>query len=109
MNENRNQLIATEIKQQLGWQCLFLIGAKNFIGDEIEKTGYRRPYLGFKIKGSPAVNYIRIILDEGSDTYIVEFLKITAGKIESVAEYTEIYAEDLHKLISEQTGLATKF
>ena len=38
MNENRNQVIATEIKQQLGWQCLFLLGAKNFIGDEVEKA-----------------------------------------------------------------------
>jgi len=109
MNTNRNQVIATEIKQQLGWQCLFLLGAKNFIGDEVEKDGRRRPYLGFKIKGSPAANYIRVILDEGSDTYMVDFLKITATKIETVAEYTEIHCGDLHKLISEQTGLATKF
>jgi hypothetical protein len=100
-----HRVIATEIKKLLGWQFLHTLGAKNFIADVRKLPPPARPFLAFKIKGSPDVNYIRIILDESKGTYTVEFHWITGAKVDWVAEYTEIHCDDLQHLISEQTGI----
>jgi len=99
-----HRVIATAIKQQLGWQFLYSLGAKNFIADVRKLPPPARPYLAFKIKGCPDINYVRIIQDPAG-TYQVEFIWITAHKIELVADYTEIDCDDLRRLISEQTGI----
>ena len=96
---DHHRVIATEIKQLLGWQFLYSLGAKNFIADLRKWPPPWRPYLAFKIKGCPDINYVRIIMDEAAGTYQVEFHWITAHKIELVAEYTDIHGDDLRRLI----------
>ena len=105
----RIQEFATEIKNQIGGQALFLLGAKNLACGDIEKNGFKMPYLGFKIRGSKKANYIRVILDEGSDTYFIQFIKYNTKETVVVCECSNVYAEDLHSLIESNTGLYTHF
>lgn len=96
-NPNKLQ-IAQEIKNQLGHKALYMLGAKDFVGGP--------NYLTFKIRGSKAVNYITIYLN-ALDLYEIKFLKVRALVVKVVKEYTEVYCDDLLKLIRLETGLET--
>ena len=103
----RTQIIAKEIASQIGGKAFFMLGAKNIACGVIEKNEFNMSYLGFKIRGSRKVNYIRVILDEGSDTYFLQFIKYTSKEINIVCECSNVHAEDLHSLIESNTGLYT--
>jgi hypothetical protein len=108
--------VAKTIYAQLGRLTLAMLGATNFVGDVNS--------LSFRIKGSKKVNYIKIILTP-MDVYTVEFGKIR--KVDPMAaismsedEYMNasykvvnkvenVYFDDLHSVIENNTGLYTKF
>lgn len=83
-----------------------MIGGRDFFSDNNGQT------LVFKFSGSRAANYIRITLN-GLDLYDVEFVKL--GRLnrktfamspnKTTGEFSDIYAEDLKRIIEQFTGL----
>ncbi len=90
--------IATTIRDQIGGKALFLLGAKNLVdcGDA----------LSFRIRGSKAVNYIKITLN-GMDLYDMEFGKVWGSKYTVKATHNDVYNDMMHSLIEKETGLYT--
>ena len=105
--------IAQTIAQQLGRACLGLLGARTLVD--------LNDGLLFHIQGSEKVDAIQIILHP-SDTYIMTFWKIetetrkltteipfTTMTWKKVQTIDQVYWDDLHHLIEEETGLYTRF
>lgn len=90
--------IAATIGDQIGHKALYMLGAKNLVnhGDA----------LSFRIRGSKAVNYIKITLN-GMDLYDMEFGKIWGDKYTVKATHNDVYNDMLHSLIEKETGLYT--
>ena len=90
---------ATIIRDQIGGKALFMLGAKNLIdhGDA----------LSFRIRGSKAVNYIKIT-HTPADLYDVEYGKIWGSKYTVKATEDGIYCDMMHESIERNTGLYTK-
>ncbi len=93
--------VAQTIKEQIGHQAFFMMGAKNLVGDVNS--------LMFKIgRNSAGVTHIKVRLD-ASDTYTVQFVRIRNIKfqpdIKFIKEVSDIYADGLHQLIESTTGL----
>ena len=98
-----NNTIAKEIATQIGNKALFMLGAKDLcIGTEGEN-----PFFAFKIRGSRAVNYIKVIYNGGSDLYTIRFIKFSKTAIKTVAEHNDVYCDMMHQLIEKETGLYT--
>lgn len=91
--------IASEIQNQIGGRALFMLGAKTLLdcGDA----------LSFRIRGSKAVNYIKITLTP-MDVYDMEFGKVWGHHYTVKATHEGVYVDQLHKLIESETGLYTK-
>lgn len=97
MNITQNQ--ATEIYSQLGQKALVMMGAR----DKTYST--KEGNICFKIgRNAGKITHIKISLT-GADLYDVEFLKIRAGKVKTVSEFTGVYNDQLHGLIEEETGM----
>lgn len=106
-----NKQIADTILGQLGGSTIAMLGARGRC--TVCESG-----VVLSIRGSRKVNAITITLDP-SDTYSVRFHKATAarfnartgnlstGSDNTVAEFSGIYADGLHGLIEDTTGLAT--
>ncbi len=91
--------IAKTIQEQIGHKALYMLGAKNLLdhGDA----------LSFRVRGSKAVNYIKITLN-GKDLYDMEFGKIWGMNYKVKATHNDSYADMMHDLIESETGLYTK-
>lgn len=94
----RSLEVANTIQAQIGYKTMFMLGAKDIYALE---NG-----LQFRIRGSQKANKVRVILTP-ADTYNVEFWKIRGLSSEKVSEVEDIYAESLHSVIEEHTGLYT--
>jgi len=90
--------IAKTIQDQLGGKALYMLGAKNLATNGND--------LCFRIRGSKAVNYIKIILTP-ADLYTMEFGKIWGHKYTVVNTHEMVYADMMHGLIEKETGLYT--
>jgi hypothetical protein len=90
--------VAETIKDQIGRQALFMLGAHQLVGDA--------DLLQFGIKGCPKINKIVVRL-EPSDTYTVQFWKVGRGAFVQVAEVDNVYADSLRATIEKHTGLYT--
>jgi hypothetical protein len=103
----RAQLIAREIMQQLGaGRFQAMTGAKNFVSLCPEYSGSFG--LGFRIpKAKAGINAVSVKLDEGSDTYAVEFSRVYGTKVTSKGKFTGIYCDMLQDLFEQETGLLT--
>ena len=90
--------VANTIREQIGHRALFMLGAKNLIdhGDA----------LSFRIRGSKAVNYIKITLTP-ADLYDIEFGKVWGSKYTVKSTVESYYVDMLHTAIEEATGLYT--
>jgi hypothetical protein len=80
-----------------------MLGAKNLMGDDNSLT--------FQIgRNAQGVTHIKVTLDP-DDTYTMQFLRIgRAPRFEKkmLSEASNIYAEDLRRLIEQKTGMYTK-
>lgn len=93
--------VANTILEQLGKQkFIVMTGARNFLGAQ-DSLSFRLPS-NFAKKG---INYIKITLSP-ADTYDIVMGKIRGLKFTSISETEGVYAEDLRRIISEETGLA---
>jgi hypothetical protein len=94
--------VAETIAQQLGGvnRLSAMIGARHFLAGADSLT--------FSYKLDPKANKCRIILDRTTDTYCVEFLKVSPSASKPpvvVAEFGLVYADSLRTLFEKQTGL----
>ena len=103
MQTNAAQSIASIIREQIGIRAIFMMGASCMLdhGDG----------LGFKVSRNPrGVSHVKVTL-AGDDTYTVRFsryrtVRRTMETIETViSEEREVYAEDLHRVLNNGTGL----
>jgi len=102
-NKEQDKEIAQTINSQIGGKCFFMLGAKNkAFGVENDRV-----YLGFKIRGSKKANYIKVIYNDGLDLYNIEYGKIRKFEYKVVNTVKEIYCDQLHGIIEENTGLYT--
>lgn len=78
-----------------------MIGATHFAYDA-------QGELSFKFKGSKRWNYAKITLDGGTDTYTVEFAKITMGRnyrVNRGEPHSLVTADALRTLFENETSL----
>ena len=87
------------IADQIGNKTFFMLGAKNLLA--IEQG------LSFRIRGSKAVNYVKIVLN-AMDTYDIEYGKVWGSNYKVKATEEGIYCDMLHDSIERNTGLYTK-
>jgi hypothetical protein len=93
--------VATEILNQLGGRrFVAMTGSKNFV--------YDNSSLSMRLARNKAgAQYLNIKLN-GLDLYNLRFSKVNRSfDLVIVAEYENIYAEDLQSLFTEVTGLYT--
>jgi hypothetical protein len=91
--------VANEIKNQLGHKTLYMLGAKNLVADNDSLT--------FKIRGSKEYTHIKIAIN-GKDLYNVSFYKCSVKGISKEQIFNDVFVDDLHKLIEDNTKLYTK-
>lgn len=88
------------IHQQIGLQAFAMMGAKNIM---LLENG-----LQWKVgRNQKKVTHITVTLDP-SDTYTVKFQNVGRApsfKIKDIAEVSDVYAENLRRIIESNTGL----
>ena len=95
---------AEEIRNQIGHRAFVMLGAKN-IAKGIDDVG---EYLSFKISGSRKYNYVKVAYNHGKDLYQMTFMKATLKKgITKEDVIDNVYADQMHELIEQYTGLYT--
>lgn len=92
--------VAKIILQQLGGQgkLVVMTGANNFVAFS---NG-----VSFKLKSRKA-NYVKITLN-GNDLYDIQFQKLFGMKSKVVAEYNDIYFDQLIPIVEKETGMYLK-
>ena len=92
-----------EILKQLGGnRFIMMTGAKHF--------GVGKEGLSFKIgRNSKQVNHIKIDYDRGRDLYNMKFDWVTKRGIKNKKTVKGVYADQLQRVFSMHTGMATKF
>ena len=94
-----NKTIPETIRDQIGQQALFMIGTKHLVGAD------RSLAIRISCRGAKA-NLITITLN-GLDLYDMKFEKMWGGKFKLIGEESNVYCEDLNKMIETHTGLCT--
>lgn len=92
-----NMTVANEIRNQVGKVALFMMGTKSLLASDNSLT----LHIG---KNPKSVTKIKITLDP-SDTYTVAFLRIRNLECKTLASFSDVYADNLHSIISANTGL----
>lgn len=88
--------IAETIREQIGHQAMYMMGAKNLVAHE--------KGLSFRVRGSKAINYIKITLTS-LDLYDIEMGKIWGNSYKVVKTLDGAYNDMLHAFIERHTGL----
>ncbi len=92
-----NMQVANTIKKQLGHKAAVMMGAKNFVGGD--------NYLSFRIgRNAKGINYIKITLTS-MDLYDIEFGSIRGMNYKVKYEAKGIYADMMHDVIEQNTGM----
>lgn len=97
--ENKLEVAKTIWAQLGGAMFGMMTGAKNLLGSG--------DHLQFKIgKNEKGVTHVKIVLN-GSDLYDLTFFRIRGTDVRKVATEGDVYAEDLRKVFTANTGLYT--
>jgi len=97
LGEATNMQVANTIRKQLGNKAIAMMGAKNLVGGD--------KYLSFRIgRNSKGVNYIKITLTS-MDLYDIEFGNIRGMNYKVKYEAKGIYADMMHDVIEQNTGM----
>ena len=88
------------ILEQLGGNRFrAMTGARDFVWDGVaQRLTFRLPW--------PTINMVRVTLN-AKDLYDVEFCHYRALKLTVKARATDVYAEDLQRIFTANTGLDT--
>ena len=92
-----NLEVAKTIAAQIGGRAFFMMGTQFKTGDANS--------LSFNVRGSKKINRVKITLDAGSDTYVVEMCKVRAMNVTNRVTVCGVYADGLHQVIEIETGL----
>ena len=99
--------IGNTIYQQLGGhQFGSITGARNFA--HAKDDAKNMAYLSFGLPSSitkDRVRYVKILLNEGTDTYEIEFGRVKNGAYEVIAYVDAVYADQLLDVFETHTGL----
>ena len=91
--------VADTIIEQVGRRAFFMMGAKRFVAIE--------DGLHFKVgRNSKQVNLVEVKLN-ASDLYDVRFMWVTVRGVTVKSEHNGVYAESLHAVLKEGTGMDT--
>lgn len=95
-----DKTVATTILSQLGGnRFIAMTGSKQFSCTDNLIT--------FKVGSNPKkVSHVRITLDP-SDTYTMEFLKVSMKEIKTLKKITGVYCDMLRDIFTDNTGLYT--
>lgn len=100
--------IVNTIIQQIGHKAFYMLGAHKPTDKYFDSKN--PTWLGFKIKGCPKINRIKIALNS-NDTYTMEFARQSIQKGLPVYKIHKtidgVYFDMLHSLIEQNTGLYT--
>ncbi len=106
-NQKEQYSIANTIWQQLGAQRFSLMTGCNPITYG-EKDG--KVYLLMCVgRNCHAINRFEVAYNEGMDLYEMRFMRKRGDSVKVVADYKEVYADMMHTLFEQQTGMTTKF
>lgn len=101
----RMMTLAQTIKQQIGGQAAYMLGAKDWGAGKDKQGNY---YLQFRIgRNDRNVNVVKITLNAAMDTYDIGYFQLRASKITKKSEETDIYADQLCESIERNTGMYT--
>lgn len=102
----RSGEVSSAIQAQIGRQAFFMMGAKEFVCgfDTVAKAHY----LQFRVMKNTVGELVRVLLDEGTDTYRVVIMRIRSLEVQLKADESGFYAEDLAATVGRMTGLAIK-
>lgn len=104
-NQQQQYSIANEIWQQLGAQRFSLItGCSPITYGEKDGKVYLLMSVG---KNCHSVNRFEVAYNEGMDLYEVRFMRSRKGQMKVVANFTEVYADMMHTLFEQETGMTT--
>lgn len=92
--------VTNEIARQIGKKALYMLGARELLGDSNS--------ISFKIRGSSKWKKIKIKLT-AKDLYDITFYTWKKMDFQSLKskEIKDVYAQDLHRIIEKETGLYT--
>lgn len=88
------------IAEQIGNRAFFMMGAHSL-------TDMGADGLRFKVRGSKKANVIVVKYDEGWDLYTVRAFRARGLEFKQVGEFSQVYADNLHGILEELTGLYT--
>lgn len=89
------------IAEQIGHKAFYMLGAKH------KAYCNKGKYFIFQISGCRKISHIKIELAPW-DLYNIVFIKCVKFESKEVKRIDGIYADQLHELIENNTGLATK-
>jgi hypothetical protein len=94
--------VATTILQQMGGQRLIaMTGAHSFVSDG-DSLIFKVPARSTK----NGISCVKVTLDP-SDTYTMRFLTMKNYQVQTVAERSDVYCDQLQEVFQEETGLFT--
>jgi hypothetical protein len=100
MSQEMNEIAKTIVAQLGGFSLLkLLLGTRQLVFND---RGIR-----FDIQGCAKINNVQIDYDAGMDLYKMKFFHLSERKasLNLVAEYDDIYADQLCDMIESETGL----
>jgi hypothetical protein len=89
--------VAETIAHQITNPTLAMLGAHTLVEASDSLT--------FRVRGSRFANCVKVTLDP-SDTYTVEFFKITRHRFPTVKSLSFVHAPELRRVIGDTLGLA---
>lgn len=99
MSEMRPEI--KEIVSMIGNQAFLMLGAYDKVYDNKDCS------LGFKIQGSSKFKHVKVKYDQVFDLYDLTFTNYNKYGITKEESVNGLYAEDVHRVIEEKTGLYT--
>jgi hypothetical protein len=94
--------VSNTILEHLGGvKMIVMTGASNLLGDTYSLS-FRLPSPNYAKSG---INYVKVYLTPTTDMYAIEFGKIRGRKYTQIKVHEQVYACDLRRIFTEETGL----
>jgi hypothetical protein len=101
--EERQKIAHTIFSQLGGHKFAVMTGARNMVALD---SGLQFQLSGGGGYTKNGINFVTVILDP-SDTYTIRFQRLRMPNLKTVAEYSDIYADQLRPIFETETGLRT--
>lgn len=101
LNIDRENFVAANILSQLGGRRF-----KAMVGVSLAIVVAGGVNIAFKARAANKANRVTVTLD-ANDTYSVKFIRVHGTTVRTISEHSEIYADRLAALFTEETKLYT--